>query len=75
MNDSTLTTATIQHDASECPVPESPSHSCLIEVIHDDEDRIDIEEEDRIYRAFDLVRLFFVLYMRKILEAHSNVRI
>ena len=37
------------------------SHSTsLIEVIHDDEDHIDVEEEEAAYRAFDLVRPTFV---------------
>lgn len=49
----------------ESSVPESPTRPGLIEVIHDDEDRIDIEEEDRIYRAFDLVRFSLPAYSER----------
>ena len=51
--------------AIESSVPESPTRPGLIEVIHDDEDRIDIEEEDRIYRAFDLVCFLFPAYSER----------
>ena len=55
--------------------PENPlAHSTsLIEVIHDDEDHIDIEEEEAAYRAFDLVRPTFASRL-PVFDAHQFAR-